>query len=630
MGTYTVVLALLALALLAMLQYEVVRKIRARSRECQPRGGEQQVEVPPAADLMEQVVTLPAEEGQPEVTREADLLGQIAPLQAEEGQPEVSRDADLLEQIAVLQAEKDQLEAKYLKKLKAAEEKKRNLAKYRQGKRDTRKHKSIPDQAAEIVNLGNEWLPHSCSEAKSHKIGKPQGGRGAGRPRPQVIHQEVELCPKECDRCHADLGGQEAYFARDAVVTELFHDFDELGHFKYRQLKNIRKKVYRKRCPSCGKWVYPQQGLFRHARFGVAFVCYVISERIQTRLPYEQLIQSMARDFGGAFSLSETAIIDWFLKFEDQLEDMYAQLEALLTVEEFLHVDETGAPMNGENWWLWVLCTANVVLYKLSESRGHQSVEDIVQGYDGTIIADFFRAYDMFKDNEQQKCLAHLLSAIIEIVVKRDKENGRIGKALEQHAKAVQAEALAGDPAAPKKRGRKAKAAKLPKKQLEVLRQRKEVNDKAIRQGTRLRAFFKLPFDEQSPLGWQSPQPNKMSSIEAKEQMLALVAKLRAEGVEDEEIRKILDRCEKYQDSLFTYLDHEGMPPDNNEAERKLRPFAVQRRVSGGFKSPPLMKHFAVFLSLFMTCKANVKEFEALLPRVLSEEGVDLRQFLLA
>ena len=121
-----------------------------------------------------------------------------------------------------------------------------------------------------------------------------------------------------------------------------------------------------------------------------------------------------------------------------------------------------------------------------------------------------------------------------------------------------------------------------------------------------------------------------MSSIEAKEQMLALVAKLRAEGVEDEEIRKILDRCEKYQDSLFTYLDHEGMPPDNNEAERKLRPFAVQRRVSGGFKSPPLMKHFAVFLSLFMTCKANVKEFEALLPRVLSEEGVDLRQFLLA
>src|SRR5271157_3697318 len=188
MGIYTVVLALLALALLAMLLYEAVRKIRDRDRECQSRGGEQQVEVPPAADLMEQVVTLPAEEGQPEVTREADLLGQIAPLQAEEGQPEVTREADLLEQIAVLQEEKDQLEAKYLKKLKAAEEKKRNLAKYRQGKRDTRKHKSIPDQAAEIVNLGNEWLPHSCSEAKSHKMGKPPGGHGAGRPRPQVIH----------------------------------------------------------------------------------------------------------------------------------------------------------------------------------------------------------------------------------------------------------------------------------------------------------------------------------------------------------------------------------------------------------------------------------------------------------
>ena len=536
----------------------------------------------------------------------------------------------LKERIATLQSEKDHLEAKYLQKLKAAEEKKKNLAQYRQGKRDTRKHKPIADQAAEIVSHGNEWLPHSCTGAKSHKMGKSPGSHGAGRPRPQVTHQEVELHPKECDRCGAGLGGQEAYFAWDSVVTELFHVTDERGFFKYRQLKNILKKVYRKKCPRCGKWVYPEQGLFANARFGVAFVCYVISERIQTRLPYQQLILSMARDFGGEFAISETAIIDWFLKFEAQLEAMYGQLAELLKEAEFLHLDETGMPMNGENWWLWALCTANVVLYKMSETRGHQSVEDILKDYDGTIIADFFRAYDMFKDNEHQKCLAHLLSAIIEIVVKCDKENSRIDKALEQHETAAQADAQAVDPAATKKRGRKAKAEKLGEEQVAALRQRKEANAKAINQGTRLGAFFKQPFDEKSPLGWQSTQPNKLSSSEAQEKAAALVGEIRAEGVENEEVRKILDRCEKYQDSLFTYLDHEGMPPDNNEAERDLRPFAVQRRVSGGFKSPPLMKHYAVYLSLYMTCKANVKEFEALLPRVLSKEGVDLRHFLFA
>ena len=57
---------------------------------------------------------------------------------------------------------------------------------------------------------------------------------------------------------------------------------------------------------------------------------------------------------------------------------------------------------------------------------------------------------------------------------------------------------------------------------------------------------------------------------------------------------------------------------------------AVEQFASERYKSPPLMKHYAVYLSLYMTCKANVKEFEALLPRVLSKEGVDLRHFLFA
>ena len=37
--------------------------------------------------------------------------------------------------------------------------------------------------------------------------------------------------------------------------------------------------------------------------------------------------------------------------------------------------------------------------------------------------------------------------------------------------------------------------------------------------------------------------------------------------------------------SLFTFLEHPEAPPDNNRSERDLRPMAMYRKVTGGFRS---------------------------------------------
>ncbi|MHA1728568.1 MAG: hypothetical protein ACTSWY_07530 [Promethearchaeota archaeon] len=79
--------------------------------------------------------------------------------------------------LAALKTEKVKIEAKYLKKLKAAEVKKKNPAKYRKKKRDTR---TLKQQVEDIIGKGPKWLPHSCSEPRSHRIGKPKGSKGGG------------------------------------------------------------------------------------------------------------------------------------------------------------------------------------------------------------------------------------------------------------------------------------------------------------------------------------------------------------------------------------------------------------------------------------------------------------------
>jgi transposase len=39
------------------------------------------------------------------------------------------------------------------------------------------------------------------------------------------------------------------------------------------------------------------------------------------------------------------------------------------------------------------------------------------------------------------------------------------------------------------------------------------------------------------------------------------------------------------RNSLFTFLEHPDVPPDNNGSEREVRPTATYRKVTGGFRS---------------------------------------------
>jgi hypothetical protein len=332
--------------------------------------------------------------------------------------------------------------------------------------------------------------------------------------------------------------------------------------------------------------------------------------------------------FGINVSVSETAIIDWFLKFEEQIQSVYMQLEALVKESDFLHIDETGLPMHGENWWLWVVCTANLVLFHQGSGRSHTEIEEILKGFQGTIIADFFRAYEKFKDNPHQKCIAHLLSAIIELMVKLEKENERMALKIKK-CEEIEAREKKDAEAEPGKkiRGRKPKGEELTLEQLTAMDKRFQLNQKTLRQAEILGSFFRQPFQD-SIFDWTKPKVERITRTAAEVQLENLLESLWAEQIEDSELENLIKRCEKFKHELFSYLDHTGMPPDNNQAERKLRKFAKQRRISGDFKSPLVGKNLVAYLSLYMTCEANDRSFDHVLKEILSDHSVDLRAFL--
>ena len=59
----------------------------------------------------------------------------------------------------------------------------------------------------------------------------------------------------------------------------------------------------------------------------------------------------------------------------------------------------------------------------------------------------------------------------------------------------------------------------------------------------------------------------------------------------------------KYQDKLFTFLRHDGVPWNNNNAENAIRQFAYYREVAAGRLKEDRLRDYLLLLSISQTCR---------------------------
>jgi len=105
---------------------------------------------------------------------------------------------------------------------------------------------------------------------------------------------------------------------------------------------------------------------------------------------------------------------------------------------------------------------------------------------------------------------------------------------------------------------------------------------------------------------------------------VATFYKAHIEGKEykSEAARKFQKRFQRYRNSLFTFLEQDGMPWNNNMAERAIRHLAVQRKISGSFFEESAQRYL-VLLGIGQTCRFQGKS----LLRFLLSQKKDIDQF---
>ena len=87
------------------------------------------------------------------------------------------------------------------------------------------------------------------------------------------------------------------------------------------------------------------------------------------------------------------------------------KIKAALIREDVVNFDETGMPVNGENFWCHVAATHKLTHISVSQKRGQDGMNEagILPNFTGKAIHDCFSSYFTYNNMTHGLCNAHLL-----------------------------------------------------------------------------------------------------------------------------------------------------------------------------------------------------------------------------
>jgi transposase len=369
-------------------------------------------------------------------------------------------------------------------------------------------------------------------ENKEHKR-RPQGhARGYSAPTEIVVHA-VEACPD----CGRKLEGGTPHRVREVIDIPVLPV--EITHHV----------LVGRWCGVCQERRLPSVDLsgvvVGKRRLGVrvmGLVSYLCTDCRMPKRAVRRLLRSLY-----ALEISVGEISELLHAVARHGREMYEGLRQTLRNSAYVHADETGWREDGLNGYLWSFSNPRVRYFKYDRSRGHQVPEaELGEDFRGILASDFYSAYS-FYPGEHQRCWAHLLRDLDDLVGKHPDDAG-VG-AWVGAVKRVYYEAL--DFRSEKRRAR-----------------------------VKAREHF--------------------------QQRISALARPYAGSALPQGV--LAQRIERFLPELFTFVEYPEVPSDNNAAERSLRPPVIARKISGGTRSPRGSTTAAILMSLFGTWKLRQQD----------------------
>ena len=301
-------------------------------------------------------------------------------------------------------------------------------------------------------------------------------------------------------------------------------------------------------CRSCGKTFMPSSyHAIASCKYGSTLLAWSTYRNIALRQSHGIINHELAEVFGYEASCD---IAGKLKKRASQLyETTYSALESRLLKGRLIHADETKVSIKGIGGYVWAFTSLQEVIYKYSDTREDKTAQETLAGFEGVLVSDFYSGYDGL-NRLHQKCLIHLMRDINDDLFKNpfDEELKSLARDFsETLAPIIQT--------------------------IDKFGLRKVHLNKHRSAAERfLHSASNQVFDSPLALNYQR-------------------------------------RLSKNREKLFLFLEYDGIPWNNNNAEHAIKRFAFLRRVIGGSSSPNGIKEYLVLLSICETLRLKGVSF---------------------
>lgn len=395
---------------------------------------------------------------------------------------------------------------------------------------------------------GRRKVSKSLRRKSNRKSGGQSGHGGHTLETVRLADEVNELKSIYCQACGTALPEDQQVVSRRQVV-----DIPPVQpvYTEYRQ--------YGCRCPCCDhfqKASYPV-GVHAPIQYGPGIEAYTAYLSVYQYLPYQRLALLFKDVF--CLPLSQGSLHNMLERAAGKAEPIYQAIQKQIQQASYVGSDETGARVQGKNWWVWVWQNAKNTFLKASASRGSQTIDDTFA--DGlpkaTVGSDRWAAQLKTASKAKQLCLAHLQRDLIYL------------EEQEQNLWATHCKTLLQD---------------------------------ALKLGKRAQ---------------QRGQPFHQQAVEAY-QLEHRLNRLLIRAIDSEQFPQssaFQKSMIKYRDCLLVFLYDLQVPPDNNGSERAIRNVKVKQKVSGQFKTG--QNTFCILRSVIDTLKKRDLDVFAYLTQIM-------------
>lgn len=370
------------------------------------------------------------------------------------------------------------------------------------------------------------------AKRRRRKPGAMEGHPGTRRKPPAKIDRKVDHRLEVCPCCGGEL--QRCKRQRRRIVEDIPQEITPVV---------TEHTVHRDYCPSCKKHVEPVVAdAMPHATLGHHVIALSSWFHYGLGITIGQVRDILAGHLHT--QVSAGGLVDGWRRLAAAIEPWYQQIAREAKDSAVLHADETGWRVDGQTWWLWCFCNHRNCYYQIDQSRGGPALHKFfTEAFGGTLVTDFWRAYESVAVEDRQYCIPHLLRELLKVDERND--------GIEWQSFAKQLRRLVRD----------------------GIRLRKRPDFDPARYASRIRLIHRR------------------------------LCALADAAYTDADARRLGERISRHRDHLFTFLDRIEVPFDNNHAERQIRPAVILRKNSLCNRSTDGAATQAVLMSVYRTLR---------------------------